>query len=191
MNSAPHPASFLPSRLLGGLAFALATTLATPSLAGPGHEGGHDEDAAPLTAAGPAVPRFEAHSELFELVATLRGADLVLTLDRYASNEPVAGARIELESGAYQAVGTYQPESASYRFAGTPFAAAGTYPVTLTITAGEDVDLLAADLVVPEPAPAADAAAASASTAPTLLWGAAGVGAALVLTLALRRRRAA
>lgn len=185
-----NPAPRAPVRLLGGLAFAFAMTLATPSLAGPGHEGGHEEETAPVTG-GPTVPRFETHSDLFELVATLRGNDLVLTLDRYASNEPVANAQIELESGSYKAVGTYQPESASYRFAAPPFAAPGTYPVTMTVTAGEDIDLLAADLVVPTVATAPTDASASTATPTTLLWGAAGVGAALVLALALRRRRAA
>lgn len=184
-----NPAICFPSRLLGGLAFAFAMSFTAPSLAGPGHEGGHDEEAAPV-ASGPTVPRFETHSDLFELVATLRGNDLVLTLDRYASNEPVANAQIELESGNYKAVGTYQPDSASYRFAATPFAAPGTHPVTLTITAGDDIDLLAADLIVPSVATGPTDANTSTAT-PTLLWGAAGVGAALVLSLALRRRRAA
>lgn len=186
-----NPATCFPSRLLlSGLAFAFAMTLATPSLAGPGHEGGHDEEAAPV-ASGPTVPRFETHSDLFELVATLRGNDFVLTLDRYASNEPVANAQIEIESGSYKAVGTYQPDSASYRFAAPPFAAPGTYPVTMTVTAGEDIDLLAADLIVPSVATGPTDANASAPASATLLWGAAGVGAALVLSLALRRRRAA
>lgn len=185
-----NAATCIPSRLLGGLAFAFAMSFATPSLAGPGHEGGHDETAAPV-AAGPTVPRFESHSDLFEVVATVRGVDLVLTLDHYASNEPVAAAQIELESGSYKAVGTYQPESSSYRFAATPFTAPGTYPVTLTVSAGDEIDLLAANLVVPSAPPAPASTSASAPATPKLLWGAAGVGAALVLALALRRRRAA
>lgn len=185
-----NPATCIPSRLLGGLAFVFATSFATPSLAGPGHEGGHDEVAAP-TAAGPSLPRFESHSDLFEVVATVRGADLVLTLDHYASNEPVAGAQIELESGSYKAVGTFQPDAATYRFAATPFTAPGSYPVTLTISAGDEIDLLAANLVVPSATAAPTSVDTSAPATPKFLWAAAGVGAALVLTFALRRRRAA
>ncbi|MCK0506490.1 hypothetical protein [Aromatoleum anaerobium] len=167
------------------LALALAVGLAAPALAGPGHEGGHDHDEAPIVTSGAALPRFEAHSDLFEVVGTLRGGELALTLDDYATNAPVAGARVELESGSYRSVG--EPvEAGSYRFGDTPFAAPGTYPVMLTVSAGDDVDLLAADLVVA--APAVDAATGSASLRERLLWGAGGVLALVTLGLGVRAR---
>ncbi|NMF99373.1 hypothetical protein GPA27_18505 [Aromatoleum toluolicum] len=178
------------TRRLRWLAIAGTVIFATPVLAGPGHDGGHDHDEVQPVASGPAVPRFEAHSELFEVVGVVSRGALTLTLDRYASNEPVPDARIELESGGFKAQGEYVPERQSYRFASEPFATPGSYPVTLTITAGDDVDLLAADLVVPQLETAPAAAAARASNG-ILWWGAGGAAALLALTLGLRRRRPA
>lgn len=169
------------------LALILAAGLAVPAQAGPGHEGGHDGEAAAVVTGGPVQPRFEAHSDLFEVVADIRQDELTLTLDRYATNEPVPHAQIEIESGSYKATGEYVPDAARYRFRGTPFAAPGAYPVTLTIAAGDDIDLLAADLVVaPAAAPAATAAPASNRR---LLWGAGGAALVLALVFGLRRRR--
>ncbi|SIQ06629.1 hypothetical protein SAMN05421829_102154 [Aromatoleum tolulyticum] len=178
------------ARRLGSLAVAGSLVLATPALAGPGHEGGHDHDEAQPVASGPAVPRFEAHSELFEVVGVVSRGALALTLDRYASNEPVPDAQIELESGSFKAQGEYVPERQLYRFAAAPFAAPGSYPVTLTITAGDDVDLLAADLVVPQ-AQAVPSAGAARTSKGVLWWGAGGAAAILALAFGLRRRRPA
>lgn len=175
---------------LRSLAIAGCLLLAPPVLAGPGHDGGHDHDAAQPVASGPAVPRFEAQSELFEVVGVVAGNALTLTVDRYASNEPVPDARIELESGSFKAQGEYIADRQSYRFASDAFGAPGTYPVTLTITAGEEVDLLAADLVVPQLEIAPNAAAGGASNN-IVWWGAGGAAAALALALGLRRRRPA
>lgn len=170
------------------LAIVLSAALAAPASAGPGHDGGHDHDETPAQSAAPTRPRFEAHSELFEAVGTLRAGELVLTLDDYATNTPVAGARVELESGEYKGVG--EPvDAGTYRFGDTPFGAPGTYPVMLTVSAGDEIDLLAADLVVA--APAADAAVVSPRG--RLLWGAGGVLALAALGLGVRaglRRRA-
>ena len=62
--------------------------LGRPALA---HEG-HDHGAAPEAVAA-ALPRAEAHSDLFEIVAILQpGGALTLTLDRYADNSPLDGS---------------------------------------------------------------------------------------------------
>ena len=178
------------ARRLGSLAVAGSLVFAPPLLAGPGHDGGHDEDKVQQVASGPAVPRFETHSELFEVVGVVSRGALTLTLDRYASNEPVPDAQIELESGTFKAQGEYVPERQLYRFAAAPFAAPGSYPVTLTITAGDDVDLLAADLVVPQ-TQAVPAAGAARTSKGVLWWGAGGAAAILALAFGLRRRRPA
>lgn len=171
--------------------FALAGTVvfATPVFAGPGHEGGHEHDEAAPVGAGPAVPRFETHSELFEVVGVVSRGALTLALDRYASNEPVTDAQIELESGSFKALGEYVPERQVYRFTSEPFAAPGSYPVTLTVTAGDEIDLLAADLVVPQVEATPSAGAPLPSNA--LLWGAGSAAAVIALALGLRRRRPA
>ena len=73
------------SLLLGGASLA--------ALAGDGHDHGE----APAAPSGPAMPRFAATSDLFELVGVLDGAQLSLYLDHSADNRPVADAQLELD----------------------------------------------------------------------------------------------
>ncbi len=124
----------------------LCTTavLAQFASAGPGHDHG---DAAP-TAAGPALPRFSTQSDLFEAVGVLGKDELVLFIDRSATNEPVLNATVELESGSIKAIGKFEAALGEYHFDGKPFQQTAVYPITLTIKAGKDSDLLSADLDV-------------------------------------------
>ena len=122
----------------------LATGLApAPALAGEGHDHG---DAAPHTG-GPALPRFAAVSETFELVGVLDGKQLVLYLDRFADNAPVREARIELEiAGAkFTAV---EHGDAQYEVLLPQAPKPGVLSITATITAGKEVDLLAGEIDV-------------------------------------------
>ena len=52
------------------------------------HEG-HDNGEQPPVSAG-ALPRGEADSDAFEIVAIVRGEDLEIYLDRFATNEPIS-----------------------------------------------------------------------------------------------------
>jgi hypothetical protein len=124
---------------------ALALTF-NSAVAGPGHDHGDETAGAP---AGPASPRFEAHSDLFEVVGVLEGHDLSVFIDRYSDNEPILEAEVELESGTTKSVGKFHPDSGSFKFAGESFTAPGSYPMTLTVTAGDEIDILAGNLVVP------------------------------------------
>ncbi|MCM8611986.1 hypothetical protein [Accumulibacter sp.] len=103
--------------------------------------------APPASAAEAARPSFEAHSELFELVGRIRDGRLALTLDDWASNEPISGARIEVDLAGQTLVAEPLADG-TYTLDATPFARAATYPLTITVTAGEQSDLLATDLVV-------------------------------------------
>lgn len=123
---------------LAALALALALGLAMP--AAHAHEG-HDDG--PAAAPANAAPRFAAASELFELVGVIDGRRLTLYLDHAADNSPVQDARLELEVGGKAAAvtrlgeGLYQAELAA------PLAD-GETPVTATVVAAGDSDLLAA-----------------------------------------------
>ena len=167
------------SILLSGLA------LAMPSWAGEGHDHG---DAAPA-AAGAASPRISSSSDLFELVGVVERGEMVIYLDRFATNAPVTDAKIEVEAGTAKGLAHAQPDG-TYHFNHAALSQPGTVPVSFTVTAGADTDLLAGDLVIGE-APhdeAAHAAAwpwwqwAGAAVAAALLWGALAAG-------AKRRRR--
>lgn len=153
--------------------------------AGPGHDHG---DGAPAAGAGKASPRFEAHSDLFEAVGVLGASELSIVIDRYASNEPVLSAKVELESGSVKAVAQFHAEHGDYSFPSKPFEKPGSYPITLTITAGDEVDILAGNLVVPDPAAGHEHAVTAMS------WKSGAVIAALIVvlgiaaTLFIRRR---
>ena len=120
--------------------------------------GGDDHEHGPATAA-PVAPaaqalRTEAASELFELVAVLEGDKLVIHLDRFASNEPVTGAKISVEGGPLKATVAVERDGI-YTAPAAALAAVGTHPLLFTIQAGEASDLLTGDLVVGSPAAAA------------------------------------
>lgn len=108
----------------------------------------HSEPApVPSQAINQAVsPRATTASENFEVVAVLEGGKLALYLDRFASNEPVAGAKVEIEGGGLQGLaaesspGVYAMSAASI----TP----SKHPLTITVEAGDDIDLLSATLDV-------------------------------------------
>lgn len=127
------------------LALAMLTTLAF--WLAPAHAGeGHDHGEAPATeAASQALPRFSAVSEDFELVGVLAGRQLTLYLDRAATNEPVREAAIELDIGGRVVQASPAPEGTFV--ASLPEALPeGSTPVTATVTAAGQSDLLAGDI---------------------------------------------
>jgi hypothetical protein len=111
-------------------------------------DGGHDHGDAKPVAGGPALPRFTAQSDLFEAVGVLSSDEFSVLIDRTASNEPVLKATVELESGGVKLVGQFHADHGDYSFDAKPFAKAGVYPITLTIKAGTDADLLTGELDV-------------------------------------------
>ncbi len=144
----------LPSPAFSGIFRASAILFATlslwivaPASAGDGHDHGSEKPAAAATAS----PRFDAHSDTFEVVGMLKGGELIVTVDRFATNEPVLNAKVELESGSTKALGKFTAETGDYRFAGAPFAKPANHPITLTITAGQDIDLLSGNLQITDP----------------------------------------
>ena len=170
-----------PSSLLAGLGIA-ALLLSPLARAGEGHDHG---DAAPA-ATGPALPRFAAVSELFELVGVLNGKRITLWLDRADDNAPVTGARIELDIAGEKIQA--EPHDDAYELVLAAEPEPGVLPITATVTAGSDVDLLAGELDLHEHAHA-DATAPSRPWARYAAW-AAGAAAALAVLVALGRTAA-
>lgn len=184
MNTMTHSFNFKKFFSRASIAVLMAAA-AGFAAAGPGHDHG---DEAPTASAGSASPRVNSHSDLFELVGVLDKGQLVVYLDRYASNEPVKKASIELEMGSEkikaeaQADGTYLIKSAQ-------FDKPGTLAMSFTISDGKDTDLLAGDLVIADPHAGHDHAHGSSAWIRWLgaaLLGLLAIGAAL---WALRRSR--
>lgn len=110
------------------------------------HPGHGDE--APVPVSGVASPRAEAHSDLFELVATVRDGAAILYLDRFATNEPVTGASIEVGELDTTAKATPQPDG-TYRLEAPWLTHPGPHELVFTVSAGDDADLLNATLDQP------------------------------------------
>lgn len=129
-------------KLRASLAALIVSTVWAQALAGGDHDHG---PAAP--AAGAASPRFEAHSDLFELVGVVEKGQVTIHLDRYATNEPITGAKVEFESGSEKGVAAPQPDGTyAIKFAGLD--KPGQRAFAFTVAAGSDTDLLAGELVI-------------------------------------------
>jgi len=165
------------------LAFLLA---AAPVRAHEGHDHG---DAAPKPVTTLA-PRAETATQDFEVLVVAGSGRLTLYLDRFTTNEPVAGATVDIESGSHgvrakeTGAGTYEAEAAWL----TP---GRRHDLVVTVEAGGVSDLLPVTLDLP--AAATEPTTTGATQA--LPWRyAAYAGAALVAILLAtwlaRRRRA-
>lgn len=111
--------------------------------------GDEDHGTPPPAISQSVAPRAVASSEEFEAVAVLEGKKLVLYLDRFDSNAPVTGAKVEIEGGglkgdaAETSPGVYAMDAASI----TP----AKHPLTISIEADDSADLLSATLDVASP----------------------------------------
>ncbi len=122
-------------------------------IAAPGAHRPHGEhlDSPTTMRAASAPPRIEAKSEAFELVAEMRAGELVIVVDRYETNEPVLGAKLEVESGSLKAAGVFRAEQGDYVVTDAAMlkalGAAGEHGLVFTLVAGKDSDLLDGTLV--------------------------------------------
>ena len=165
--------------------FILMAFIVNPAWAGPGHDHG-DERA---TNAGSASPRVTSHSDLFEIVGVVGKGEMTLFLDRYATNEPVKDAKIDIEIGDIKGVATAQADG-SYVFKNAVLAKPGELAISFTVQAGKDTDLLAGDLKIASPD---DGHSNEAAGRPWLRWLglAAGVLLLIVIAVAVLRKRKA
>ena len=167
------------------------------------HEG-HDHGAPPPAATSNLAPRTEAVSEHYELVAIARGGDLVIYLDRFATNESVDGASIAVETPAGpEPVRAMANEP--YRLSAPWSTKPGSYDLIFTVSKDGIDDVLPATLIIPPEDPSGKAATASLSDiaggirelssryVPTALMAGLGGFAAgiVVMTLMWRRNRPA
>lgn len=134
----------------------LAVLLPLQAWSAPGAHGPNGEHLdAPNGAAvlAGSVPRFEAKSEAFELVARLAGGELSMFINRYQTNEPVNNAKVELELGNLKATAPFHADQGDYAVADEAFLKAvstpGEHAIVITLTAGTEADLLEGTLTVP------------------------------------------
>lgn len=139
------------------LAFIALAAAAAPGAHGPN---GEHLDAPSAGASAASSPRFEAKSEAFELIGQLQGGELSILINRFETNEPVLGAVVEIESGNHKAKAPFHADHGDYAVADEAFLTVlskpGSHPLVITVTAGNDADLLEGALNVPEAAPSHD-----------------------------------
>jgi hypothetical protein len=147
---------------------------------------GHDHGEAPAVAGGPALPRFTAVSELFELVGVVNGKQITLYLDRFTDGSPVKDAKLELELGGVK-VPVESHAEGEFEATLTQELKPGVVAVAVTVIAGEESDLLAGELDLHDEVAVVEAP--SHDWKEYLTWSIAGlVGLALLIAIARRVR---
>ena len=135
--------------LVGGFTLSTGIALASPGAHGPN---GEHLDAVPTAGATSAAPRLEAKSENYELVGRLQGGEFSMFINRFATNEPVDQAKVEVELGQLKAPAPYHSDQGDYAVADEKFLAElgkkGAHALVITILDGQESDLLDGTLEV-------------------------------------------
>jgi RND family efflux transporter MFP subunit len=125
----------------------VAAPLAVPAFAHEGHAHG-GEDPKPVVAT--AAPTVETSSSEFELVAVAQGRALLVYLDRFATNEPVNGATVEVSAdGEAVTASPVEGEEGVYRLQAAWLSNPGPHELTVSITSADAADLLIGTLEIP------------------------------------------
>ena len=166
----------------------LAIALLALAFSAFGH-GGEDHGAPPPALSQSVAPRASAATADFEVVAVLEDRKLLVYVDRFASNEPVAGARVEVDSDVVSAQGLASESSpGTYVIQLAADFPAARHPLTISIETSDNADLLS--LILDTSQPPGTAAPHTHAWSEWAVWllaaGLLFAGAALLL---LRRRR--
>ena len=163
-------------------AFILALVLMLLPLftfAGGGDDHSHgDEAKVPIAATAASGARLELKSPDVELLGILHDGKLTLYVDRYASNEPIRNARIELESNGRK-VRAQAEKDGSYTAAADWLRRPGKHEVVASVEADGLEDLLIGALEVPGTKPEA----LGRTWLDDAKWAAGGVAAAILLAV--------
>lgn len=150
------------------LSIAAFLSLALPAVqAHEGHDHGAEEPSTPVATAP--SPRTSTASDRLEAVIVLSGTQLLVHLDDYASNAPLAGAAVDVVVGnreapaVQRAPGEYVVDAGAL---GIVPAEPARHALSLVVTTADDADLLAATLDVTASPPADD----EARVAGTVAW---------------------
>src|SRR5262245_43832728 len=114
------------------------------------HEG-HEHEPAPVPTR--ITPRGEAQSDALELVAVTEGNTLAVYLDRFASNQSIGQASIEVETPTGPVTAS-PADDGVFRIAAPWLAKPGKYDLIFTVTVDGDVDALPVTLEIPDAATA-------------------------------------
>lgn len=150
----------------------------------------HGDEPHPVASTTTGPPRIEAATDTFEMVGRLGNGALTLFVNRFATSEPILQAQVELESGDHKATAIFRADQGSYVLSEPgllqALGAPGSHPIVVTVTSGNEADLLEATLVVAAAEPARQPDRLPLGTA---LAGVLGVGAVGAGGFVLRKKR--
>jgi hypothetical protein len=129
------------------------------------HEGHEDDDATRSALASSTYPRVTAHSELYELAGIMRGERLSIYLDHFATNEPVADAKVKVAIADAEPVDAELAEKGVYTTSFPRSVQSGSVEIVFSVTAASGDDLLVGALTLPSDT--GSSAAASSVANPT------------------------
>lgn len=136
-------------RLLAATAIiaSVAAPMTVPAIAHEGHAHGSEE---PKPVVATAAPTLETSSSEFELVAVAQAEMLLVYLDRFATNEPVNGATIEVKAdGEAVTASPVEGEEGVYRLQAGWLLKPLPHELTISIMAADAADLLIGTLEIP------------------------------------------
>lgn len=151
--------------------FYLVTLIALPVWAGGDTSDGHSHGAPAPAPIAVNTPRATATTEDFEVVVALEDKHLVVYVDRFASNAPVAKARVEIEGAGLNGLAV-ESAPGTYMMDLTGPLPPGRHALTISIEAGDTADLLSVTLDASPPAVAETPASDRGKQA---FWGVAGL----------------
>ena len=183
--------------LMAGLQAMALSTFVPAVLAGPGAHGPngeHLDGPAQAIAGSGNVPRFEARTEIFEMVGRIQGGEFSIFINRFETNEPVLQATVEIETGNVKAKARFHADLGDYSVEDKAFldvvSRPGEHALVVMVVAGEVSDLLDGTLTV-----APDASRTGADHAHVwwedrrVAYGTAALAAAVLLGIAAMRRK--
>ncbi|HEX2531085.1 MAG TPA: hypothetical protein VHK70_06390 [Burkholderiaceae bacterium] len=125
----------------------LLACILTPSAASAHGGEDHGESTADVQSAQQFLPRAEAQSDATELLAVYGNKELTMYLSVFKTNEPIANAQVELESGRDKAV--MKPVAPGvYKTAAPWLAKPGKYNLIVSIQGQNTIDLLEATMEI-------------------------------------------
>lgn len=136
-------------RLLAATAIiaSVAAPMTVPAIAHEGHAHGSEE---PKPVVATAAPTLETSSSEFELVAVAQAEMLLVYLDRFATNEPVNGATIEVKAdGEAVTASPVEGEEGVYRLQAGWLLKPLPHELTISIMAADAADLLIGSIIFP------------------------------------------
>ncbi|AAZ97700.1 hypothetical protein Tbd_1747 [Thiobacillus denitrificans ATCC 25259] len=163
----------------------LLVSIASSVLAGGGDDHSHGPEVALPVQIDTGGRRFELTSPEVELAGELKDGRLSVYADRYATNEPILDAKIQLESGERK-LPLHATEDGRYEATADWLKQAGTYEIVVSVEAEGLQDLLVGTLEIP-PSPAGTESGRD--WLESGKWAAAGLGVLVALLLLGRRVR--